>query len=316
MEMRRNCRTFQIHLTVQTKYMSITSKQLGALNQAYKHFNEHLFDSTLAECLVTLQRQANTRGYFSPEKFESRDGAARTDEIALNPDHLINRTIPEALSTLVHEQVHLWQHHHGKPGSGRYHNKEWGDKMESIGLMPSSTGGTDGKRTGSSVTHYIIKGGAFERSCDALIKSGLSLDWGSQARENSPRKSKVKYTCPNCQLNLWGKPEAPAMCGDCKTAMTDPGGKRYSSNPVRIPTPAKAKAKPEKQIKTFRRDGETYDAVSIFEVVIGTGVKGSKSKLQKDIRQAKAALKMKSGTGVMHNREDAMKVLNFMRDSA
>lgn len=37
------------------------------------------------------------------------------------------------LSTLVQEMVHLWQHHFGKPGRRRYLNKQWADKMDSLG---------------------------------------------------------------------------------------------------------------------------------------------------------------------------------------
>jgi hypothetical protein len=50
------------------------------------------------------------------------------------------------LSTLVHEQAHLWQHHFGKPGRGRYHNREWAAKMVEIGLIPSATGEPGGKQ--------------------------------------------------------------------------------------------------------------------------------------------------------------------------
>lgn len=60
---------------------------------------------------------------------------------------LVKCGVNEALQALTYEMVHLYQHHFGDPGRGRYLNKEWGNKMESIGLMPSSTGRPGGRRT-------------------------------------------------------------------------------------------------------------------------------------------------------------------------
>jgi hypothetical protein len=36
--------------------------------------------------------------------------------------------------------------------------------MERIGLMPSATGAPGGRRTGQRMTHYIIRGGLFDRA--------------------------------------------------------------------------------------------------------------------------------------------------------
>lgn len=63
-------------------------------------------------------------GYFSAERFGNRDGE-KTDEIALNPTYFAVVPLIEIMQTLAHEMSHVWQHHHGKPGRGRYHNREW-----------------------------------------------------------------------------------------------------------------------------------------------------------------------------------------------
>ena len=31
-------------------------------------------------------------------------------------------------------------------------------------------------------------------------------------------KTKVKYSCPNCNLNVWGKPDLALICGVCGAA--------------------------------------------------------------------------------------------------
>jgi hypothetical protein len=89
-------------------------------------------------------------GYFCADRFDRTDGQV-ADEIALNPSHFRNRPVMEVLGTLAHEMVHLWQHHHGKPGRGRYHNREWAAFMKRIGLQPTSTGEEGGKETGDRV---------------------------------------------------------------------------------------------------------------------------------------------------------------------
>jgi hypothetical protein len=50
----------------------ITLKEYQGFQGAYDFFNRELFAGSLPQVLVTLQRHANTRGYFSPERFNGR----------------------------------------------------------------------------------------------------------------------------------------------------------------------------------------------------------------------------------------------------
>ena len=76
----------------------ITAREYGEFQQAFDWFNAHLFDGTLPEALVTLQRKARSRGYFCAERFASRsDQESRVHEIALNPDTFEKRTDTEVL---------------------------------------------------------------------------------------------------------------------------------------------------------------------------------------------------------------------------
>src|SRR5699024_9851145 len=45
--------------------MKPTSEAYDELQIAYDHFNEHLFNNALPQCLITLQREKRTYGYFS-----------------------------------------------------------------------------------------------------------------------------------------------------------------------------------------------------------------------------------------------------------
>lgn len=154
-----------------------THEAYTELQTAFDHFNKALFGGVLNLPMFTLQREKRTYGYCSRQRFLSRSNGVVVDEIAMNPAYFAIRSIRETLSTLAHEMVHQWQFHHGKPGRRGYHNKEWGRKMEEIGLMPSSTGKPDGAKTGEQMTHYIMTDGAYDKACKALLTQDFTLSW-------------------------------------------------------------------------------------------------------------------------------------------
>jgi hypothetical protein len=159
-------------------------------------------------------------GWF--HRFGTRDGQQVTNEIALNPRHFQDRSTEETLSTLVHEMVHLRQHHFGTPSRASYHNREWARMMKEVGLYPSDTAQPGGKETGPRVSHYIVAGGAFERVGAEVIQSGCEIAYVEVwSDENGKAKaaSKTKYACPSCGLNAWAKPEVLIMCAECRETM-------------------------------------------------------------------------------------------------
>lgn len=199
-----------------------TRQTYACLQKAYDFFNRELFGRKLPHCLITLQRERSTYGYFSGSRWANAKGEV-TDEIALNPAHFATRSLEQVMSTLVHEMVHLWQHHFGTPGRRAYHNKEWASKMESIGLNPSATGLTGGKRTGDRMTHYITVGGAFEAAVAKLLDEGFEISWLDRAvgsarggQDTQKKVFRLKYRCAACGVNAWAKPNVSLICGDCR----------------------------------------------------------------------------------------------------
>lgn len=225
----------------------ITTNQFKTLDDLYKFYNGALFNGELSECIVNMSRHGGSYGFFAAERWKGEEGAENKviHEISINPDFM-NRTDKEWHSTLVHEMCHLWQQDKGKPSRRGYHNKQWADKMEEIGLMPSNTGQPGGNRVGQNMTHYVIMNGLFERVFNTLEASDLENlrlkykpnfavevvektknaddEDGEEGKEPAEPKApksgkKFKYTC-SCGVNVWGKDGLKLKCCNCDTEFT------------------------------------------------------------------------------------------------
>ena len=154
----------------------------------------------------------------------------------------------EAYSTLGHEMGHLWRHvlgplnSKGQRGTLGYHDRAWADKVESIGLMPSSTGAPGRDRTGYMMNEYIIEGGPFDLLCRELLISDFTLTWREHVSKalvpfdetfgtgdagalsgSESKADRRRFSCEDCKLNAWAKPSAKLVCGFCGRAMTITG---------------------------------------------------------------------------------------------
>jgi len=220
-----------------------TQEAYAELQAAYDFYNGELFGGSLPPCLITLQRKGKkVMGYYSATRFAHRSEERHTDEIAMNPLHFKTKNVVEVLQTLAHEMCHLWQQHCGTPSRKAYHNKQWAEKMEAIGLMPSSTGQVGGDKTGQHMADYVIAGAAFEVATAKLLKQGFRLSWYDRAADipaptptgegngeggegdgegedtATPSGKRIKFTCPKCRANAWGKGSLNLICGTCETA--------------------------------------------------------------------------------------------------
>ncbi len=217
-----------------------TEEQFQSLNKAYQYFNQKLFEGILLGCILNFSRKRNTHGFLAPQRWRRvEEEEYSTHEISLTPLTLYRPPI-EVFSTLVHEQVHLWQWEFGSPSRNGYHNKEWADKMEEVGLMPSHTGEVGGKRTGQRMTHYIIEGGQYQQAFNdmpeeytlpftslegdlfrSLINGKIPTNGKDDPKTQRLKKlrtlsrNKTKYSCPSCRVNVWGKPNLNLRCEDC-----------------------------------------------------------------------------------------------------
>lgn len=212
----------------------------ATFERAYDFFNEKLFAGLLPACIILVHRKKNARGYFWAERWTNRESGEGRHEIAMNPDTFGIRSDADILSTLVHEMTHLEQQAFGKPAKNGYHDKAWVKLMDAVGLMPYASTGPEPdvdengqwirpkKDTGTKVTHVIVPGGPFEKACEELLATGLHINWRSceqspaeKAIAKKKRDSKTKFTCPECGLNAWAKPDAVIGCWECGVEMED-----------------------------------------------------------------------------------------------
>lgn len=219
-----------------------TREHYNEFEKAYTWFNSDLFGNDLPPCLVTMARKANSRGYFSGQRWTKNGTEDLTDEIALHPETFKRQPVIVTLSTLVHEMVHCWEAHFAPAHRAGYHTRTWANKMIEVGLVPSDTGQPGGKQTGQHMTHYIVQGGRYEKSAQAILDLGWTIPYLDTAELASippnpgpgagpltpapiakPSRSraitKVKYSCLTCKVNAWGKPSLFLICGNCQAAM-------------------------------------------------------------------------------------------------
>lgn len=227
----------------------ITTEQFRTLDDLYRYYNIQLFNSILPECIINMSRKNSTYGFFAPCRWKDLKENDIVHEISLNPDFMM-RPFREWHSTLVHEMCHLWQFEFGNPSRRAYHNHEWADKMEEIGLMPSNTGSPDGKRVGQQMTHYVIEGGAFDRVFSLLdieelenlrlkylpamvaflnptkgIKGVNGKDdpepgKGKDIDKKTKSGQRIKYMC-SCGQKVWGKSGLNIRCNLCDSDFTE-----------------------------------------------------------------------------------------------
>ena len=122
------------------------------------------------------------------------------------------------LETLLHEQVHLWQQNFGtdpvRPGRV-YHNKEFVEKCESLGLHPMPGVGCHTRRADGNFS-ILMKELGVKPPDLSEIPDELDSDWfkwflDSLGKGRKGTSSLHKWTCPECglkvRIGIKGNPE-------------------------------------------------------------------------------------------------------------
>ena len=242
------------------------------LQDAFDHFNGALFDGELPCPLITLQRKARSRGYFTPQKFVHRNiEGLYVDELALNPMAFHGHPDETILSFFVHLMCFSWQHHCGHASRPGYHNSEWAQKMQAIGLTPTSAQTDKIARTGDRVDYSIVPGGPFDVACRELLAGGKIVyfeDGRSQVERDRKAASKQCFSCPNCGQRVWGRSATRVRCDECDVLLvSQPAQARtppHRSHETKKSSKERAGCPPRQtdrspQVKATRRQASTPD---------------------------------------------------------
>jgi predicted SprT family Zn-dependent metalloprotease len=197
--------------------MKIDLQQYGIFQEIFDYFNFEFFRNQLPEIVFTLDyRQHKAFGYFHYQKLKHEEKPISI--ISMNPD-CFNRENIDILATIAHEMCHALDCQTNiKAEFTKYHSKSWGSIMESIGLVPSSDGTPEGKKTGVNMHHYIYADGLFERKAKEFIEKHNNIFLFSGVLHVTEKKAadrnKVKYVC-KCETKIWGKPGLRVRCNEC-----------------------------------------------------------------------------------------------------
>jgi hypothetical protein len=190
-----------------------THSQFAAYQQIFDYFNQTLFENQLpAGMLSYSRRRHSSHTLFTAGQWEGEAGST-TSEISLNLKQLREGEPHEILATLVREMVHLWQEMYGNPSSTGYYNREWAEKMEEVGLIPTDTGLPGGKRTGKRIEHFIEPAGRFEQAFHKLPETCLWPFRPAAHQKSEKYTLKAMYRCTGCGAKLWGKGGQEILCG-------------------------------------------------------------------------------------------------------
>lgn len=143
-----------------------TQETYAELVEAYRHFNEALFDGRLNTPVMLTLRASKTMSYFSKERFV-KDGI-RSHEIALNPKEFAIHDPKECLARLVSEMVHQRLAEQGLEGRRGYTNGPCADLMRDLGL-PTTNRSNPERSTGDAVAFRIERGGKFDVAADRFL---------------------------------------------------------------------------------------------------------------------------------------------------
>ncbi len=192
------------------------------------------------ECIVTVESFARGYGAFAAKSIWSDHHGRLLDQITLVVNSVTFADLKFGASLIVHELIHSVQFHKGTVSEKTrdYHNAQYRDWMQSVGLQTSKTGLPGGADVGSGMSHYIIPDGPFDREMDKILGAGFELPWmadvgvlfgngsnseqeGNQNRSNAESqskpqitdKSKTKFICPKCQQIARANYKAKLLCG-------------------------------------------------------------------------------------------------------
>lgn len=141
------------------------------------------------------------------------------DEIILNEKHL-ERPLYSILETVLHEQLHLWQQRKGEaPVTKNYHNTEFVEKAETLGLHPELGSGIHTRPADGAYEALLAEYGIKKPLMSDIFVVGPGEKrnwWVPPGKERKGRSTLEKWTCQCGQNARIGTKSYFATCALCR----------------------------------------------------------------------------------------------------
>lgn len=201
--------------------LNIIGKVIDELYRYFEILNKDYYEGKLPDPVITIQKsRQNNLGHFTLGKvWKNREEADNEElakyEININPVNL-NRPVEEIVGTVHHEMVHYANKiSEINDCNGQVHNKKFKELAESVGLICEKS-----KKYGWGITELSD---TFREYINESIKPDSSaFDYfrSVEKKESKPREKKTfKYICPQCGIDVKGKPYVEIKCGKCDVLM-------------------------------------------------------------------------------------------------
>ena len=191
---------------------------------------------------INNQCRSCVTAFVSPNALYDKSADRKLQYLGINPKHL-NRKIDEILATICHELCHVYENAYIHVPRGGYHDRQWENLMNDCGLEAVAL-----NKSRTSVSTKIKEGGIFEdfvkyfkdtysedyfniveysQEVEHKTRVALGIEEGGEEEDDTPKadnadkpvikynRNKVKYTCPDCGVKVWGKPSLRIECIDC-----------------------------------------------------------------------------------------------------
>ena len=214
------------------KEITKTSRLAGQLEKLFRMLNDDFFNGQLETPVITIQSTPRAYGHYSVAPIWSVNGEELKHEINIGAGTL-DRDIEYTVATLLHEMCHFYDdtilNIKDCSRNGTYHNKQFKETAESVGLIVTKSDkyGYAHTAPSDSLIEWIIDNDIQEIKLNRNEFSGIRVTGGKSTGNTTgikPPKANshsTKYTCPCCGTSVRATKKVRVICADCMELMIE-----------------------------------------------------------------------------------------------
>lgn len=214
------------------KEITKTSRLAGQLEKLFRMLNDDFFNGQLETPVITIQSTPRAYGHYSVAPIWSVNGEELKHEINIGAGTL-DRDIEYTVATLLHEMCHFYDdtilNIKDCSRNGTYHNKQFKETAESVGLIVTKSDkyGYAHTAPSDSLIEWILENNVQEIKLNRNEFSGIRVTGGKSTGNTTGAKPprvnshSTKYTCPCCGTSVRATKKVRVICADCMELMIE-----------------------------------------------------------------------------------------------